>query len=192
MAAFFTVDLESDYHAVVDPCRWGQYDDLSSIIQTYNILRVLKMRSIIARFYVLGHIAENHPGIIQAIRADGHQIGSHGYYHGHREHEGDPSDKKARQYIGNCYAYRSPYWDSTKRPGFATGAYFRILPYGIVRSSLEYSGVLAIHPHDLEPEPRKLSDAPWWRTVNVKQGWDRLYRLLDDVKFKSFQKANNV
>ncbi len=46
-----------------------------------RILAVHRECGIPATFFVPGHVAERHPGMIEAILADGHEIAHHGYMH---------------------------------------------------------------------------------------------------------------
>jgi len=46
-----------------------------------RLLGLLKHLEIPATFFIPGYIAENHPRMIAAIVADGHEIGLHGYLH---------------------------------------------------------------------------------------------------------------
>jgi len=46
-----------------------------------RLLGLLKHLEIPATFFVPGYIAENHPRMLEAIVADGHEIGLHGYLH---------------------------------------------------------------------------------------------------------------
>ncbi|NNM60896.1 MAG: DUF3473 domain-containing protein [Steroidobacteraceae bacterium] len=48
---------------------------------TAVILDLLAERSIRGTFFVLGWIAERHPGLVKRIAAAGHEIASHGYSH---------------------------------------------------------------------------------------------------------------
>lgn len=46
-----------------------------------RLLELLARRSLRATFFVLGWTAERHPGLVPAIVAAGHEIGSHGWSH---------------------------------------------------------------------------------------------------------------
>jgi polysaccharide deacetylase family protein (PEP-CTERM system associated) len=48
---------------------------------THYLLRVLRAYKVRATFFVLGHVADHHPALIEAIAADGHELGIHGYAH---------------------------------------------------------------------------------------------------------------
>ena len=48
---------------------------------TQMLLGVLRERKTRATFFVIGEIAERQPGIIEAILAEGHELGCHGFSH---------------------------------------------------------------------------------------------------------------
>jgi len=75
--------------------NWFQVENLRSAIGKHNwndfkstvedntkiILDLLREYDIRATFFILGSVAENHPGLVKAIIEEGHEIGSHGYGH---------------------------------------------------------------------------------------------------------------
>ena len=78
-------DIEDWFHmveidAVDDPDRW---DAFPSIVEreTEWILETLRKRGITATFYVLGWIADRYPDLVRSIDRDGHEIGSHSFWH---------------------------------------------------------------------------------------------------------------
>jgi hypothetical protein len=72
------------------------------------------------------------------------------------------------------------------------GAYFRLLPYGVVRAALRdcerrgAPGTFYIHPWELDPEQPRL-DVPWLTRVRhyggLERTWPRLERLLGEFRF---------
>src|SRR5207237_2101064 len=48
---------------------------------THTILAALERASTRATFFVLGWVADKHPDLVRAIRAAGHEVGCHGYWH---------------------------------------------------------------------------------------------------------------
>jgi len=81
----FTVDLEEWFHVcgvggALAPENW---DRLPTRVEetTRLLLDLLDRRHVRATFFVVGWVAERHPALIEAIRAAGHEIGSHGYSH---------------------------------------------------------------------------------------------------------------
>lgn len=80
-----TIDVEDYYHvsafeSVVRRDSWNQFE---SRVET-NTLRILDLLDAYrtrATFFVLGHVAERHPSLVQAIQQRGHEVASHGYSH---------------------------------------------------------------------------------------------------------------
>lgn len=77
----FTVDLEEWFHG---PRALGR-DALAEPEQideaTAPILDLLRRRGIRGTFFVVGEIAERHPGLIETIAREGHELGCHGVTH---------------------------------------------------------------------------------------------------------------
>jgi polysaccharide deacetylase family protein (PEP-CTERM system associated) len=61
---------------------WERYDNNVPTL-TRKILRILDKYNNTATFFVLGEIARDHPDLINDIVDQGHEIGSHGWYHEH-------------------------------------------------------------------------------------------------------------
>ena len=57
------------------------FDDGPDPTWTPKILDILKQKGVHAAFFLLGQQAENYPGIVRRIVAEGHEIGSHTYTH---------------------------------------------------------------------------------------------------------------
>lgn len=80
----FTVDLEEWFHGLTStnrqPERWPALE--SRVLQaTRTLLSVLENARVQATFFVLGHVADHHPRLIEEIRTAGHELGIHGYAH---------------------------------------------------------------------------------------------------------------
>ena len=81
----FTVDVE-DYFQVaalasaVDRDSWGQRESRVER-NTGVLLDILAEQQIRGTFFVLGWIAERHPGLIKRIAAERHEIACHGFSH---------------------------------------------------------------------------------------------------------------
>lgn len=78
-------DIEDWFHivdipAVGDKARWGEF---SSIVvpRTRQILDTLREYRTLATFFVLGWVAERYPDVVRMIADEGHEIGSHSFWH---------------------------------------------------------------------------------------------------------------
>nr|MBI3613008.1 DUF3473 domain-containing protein [Nitrospirota bacterium] len=80
-----TIDVEDYYQvsAFESVVRCGEWDRYESRVErnTRKLLALLAASSAKATFFVLGWVAERHPGLVRAIQAEGHEIASHGYGH---------------------------------------------------------------------------------------------------------------
>lgn len=80
----FTVDLEEWFQGLTStnrqPERW---DALESrvVYATHLLLDILRQYQVRATFFTLGHVADRQPALMEAICAEGHELGIHGYYH---------------------------------------------------------------------------------------------------------------
>lgn len=75
-----SVDLEDWYHYY--PIK--KWEKMPSRIEepTFWLLDEFAKRKINATFFILGYIADRHPGIVKRLWSEGHEIGIHGYDHG--------------------------------------------------------------------------------------------------------------
>jgi polysaccharide deacetylase family protein (PEP-CTERM system associated) len=64
----------------ISPASWGQFEDRISR-SGRALLELLADAGARATFFVLGYVAERHPGLVREIQAAGHEIGTHGYSH---------------------------------------------------------------------------------------------------------------
>lgn len=80
-----TIDVE-DYFQVsafehfVERAQWAEYESRVEA-NTRRVLKLLERHRTLATFFVLGWVAEKYPHLVQEIQAQGHEIGSHGYWH---------------------------------------------------------------------------------------------------------------
>lgn len=78
-----TIDLEDWYQTQdfnIDKSLWGQYES-RIVSSTALILDLLEQYNTRATFFVLGTIAQGHSALIRKIADNGHEIGSHGFWH---------------------------------------------------------------------------------------------------------------
>lgn len=122
-----TVDVEEWFHICgVDALSREHWTRLPSRVfpTTRTLLEVLDRAGVRATFFVLGWVAERHPGLIDEIRAGGHDIGSHGHWHA-RAYELDASTftEDVKQSIAALRAagveriagFRAPEWSINDR-----------------------------------------------------------------------------
>ena len=81
----FTVDVEDYYHVsaferFISRSRWAQMESRVTA-NTYSVLRLLAKHDVRATFFVLGWVAQHYPELVLDIQQDGHEIGSHSYWH---------------------------------------------------------------------------------------------------------------
>lgn len=127
-----TIDIEDYFNAsvfdpVIDRKDWT---GLESRVEknTERILSLLDEKGIKATFFILGWVAATHPHIVREINSQGHEIGSHGYYHQliysiSKEHfrEDIRRSKKILEDLINhqVLAFRAPTYSITKRSMWA-------------------------------------------------------------------------
>jgi polysaccharide deacetylase family protein (PEP-CTERM system associated) len=80
-----TIDVEDYYHvsafeAVVPVADWDRYESRVEP-NTHRLLDLLDAYTTKATFFVLGWVAERHPGLVRTLAARGHEVASHGYAH---------------------------------------------------------------------------------------------------------------
>ncbi|MCR4440818.1 MAG: DUF3473 domain-containing protein [Peptococcaceae bacterium] len=83
MKNILTVDIEDWYHANALNISVDQYEHCQDRIEqsTLLLLGLLEKHDLKATFFILGCVAGKHPGLIKKIVENGHEIGSHGYWH---------------------------------------------------------------------------------------------------------------
>lgn len=81
-------DIEDWFHivevkAVEDPATWPELSARSSLVERYTdtILRICERGRARATFFILGWIADRHPGLVQRIADAGHELGTHSFWH---------------------------------------------------------------------------------------------------------------
>jgi polysaccharide deacetylase family protein (PEP-CTERM system associated) len=128
-----SVDVEDYFHAesfsdVVDASSWG---GLTSRVEgnTRRLLELFARHRVEATFFVLGWVADRHPGLVREIAAAGHEIACHSYWHRliHRlrpeEFREDTQRAKGviEQTAGvRVYGYRAPTYSIVERSLWAT------------------------------------------------------------------------
>jgi polysaccharide deacetylase family protein (PEP-CTERM system associated) len=124
----FTVDVEDYYQvsAFEKHVRRDQWDQWESRVEanTRRILDLLDRHNVKGTFFVLGWVAERHQKLLGEIRARGHELGSHGYWH-RLIYEQSPSEfredlRRARDVVEDATgvrvtSYRAPSFSITAR-----------------------------------------------------------------------------
>jgi len=82
---FMTVDVESWFHAYnlkeqVPPSTW-HLQPTRVVANVRKILDLFRTHDTKATFFILGWVADHFPEVVRMIDAEGHEIGTHGYYH---------------------------------------------------------------------------------------------------------------
>jgi len=79
----FDVEEHFQVSAFWSETRRQQWDSLESRVEgnTQRIAELLAAHDMKATFFVLGWVAERHPGLVRSLSREGHEIASHGYSH---------------------------------------------------------------------------------------------------------------
>lgn len=122
-----TVDVEEWFHIcgmpTLHPEHWTSLPSRVELT-TRLVLDLCRSTGARATFFVVGWIAERYPGLVSEIRAAGHDIGSHGYWHrrayelGERGFDEDLErslDALARAGAPPVGCFRAPEWSINDR-----------------------------------------------------------------------------
>lgn len=126
-----TVDVEEWFHICgVDALRPDMWPRLPSRVEsnTRLVLDELNHAGITGTFFVVGWVATRYPALVEAIRAAGHQVGSHSFWH-RRVYELDPElfatdlqdsvDALRAAGVAEVTAFRAPEWSINRRSEWA-------------------------------------------------------------------------
>src|SRR5438045_4125487 len=80
-----TIDVEDYYHvsgfeSCVERRDWHGFESRVEV-STRRLLDLLADAGVRATFFVLGWLADRHPGLVRAIADAGHEVGCHSYWH---------------------------------------------------------------------------------------------------------------
>ena len=125
MKNIFTIDTEDWFHANYEDDLFRNDAAVKSTVEenTEVYLEALERNHATATFFVLGFVAEQHPGLVQKIAQAGHEVASHGY--GHQlvykqtpeefRQDIQRSKKLLEDIIGKSVrGYRAPSWSITE------------------------------------------------------------------------------
>ncbi|MCP5045827.1 MAG: DUF3473 domain-containing protein, partial [bacterium] len=78
-----SIDLEDWYHFIGDPAAplYEEWKQCESRVEEVTDILLEIVDGFSVTFFVLGFIAERHPGLIKRIAALGHEVACHGYRH---------------------------------------------------------------------------------------------------------------
>ena len=123
-----TVDVEDYYHvsafeSLIGRHQWNGFES-RVVASTQRVLDTLADASVRGTFFVLGYVAERHPELVRRIRAAGHEIGCHSYWH-RLVYQQTPEEfradlRRARDVLQDLtgspvVAYRAPSFSITRR-----------------------------------------------------------------------------
>ncbi len=79
----FDVEEHFQVHAFEHDISRSTWDRQPSRVEanTRLVLRLLAEHHVTATFFILGWVAQRHPGLVEAIAAGGHEIATHGHAH---------------------------------------------------------------------------------------------------------------
>jgi polysaccharide deacetylase family protein (PEP-CTERM system associated) len=137
---FLTVDVEEWFHVcgVGGPLAPERWPHLPSRVEftTDLTLDLLARRGVKATFFVLGSVAERHPGLVARVVSAGHEVASHGFSH-RRVFEFDEASfaeeiARANLAIERAGAprpigFRAPEWSINDRAPWGLGVLARAL-----------------------------------------------------------------
>ncbi len=80
-----TIDVEDYFHvsalaAAAPRARWTEFES-RVVANMHRLLDLFDEHGVQTTCFVLGWVAEQHPALVRAIAARGHEIGSHGFWH---------------------------------------------------------------------------------------------------------------
>jgi polysaccharide deacetylase family protein (PEP-CTERM system associated) len=126
-----TVDVEEWFHICgVDALQPDMWPQLPSRVEsnTRLVLDELNHAGITGTFFVVGWVATRYPALVEAIRAAGHQVGSHSFWH-RRVYEldrelfatdlQDSVDALRAAGVAEVTAFRAPEWSINRRSEWA-------------------------------------------------------------------------
>ena len=81
MTNAFSIDFEDWYQGLEIPASgWGGFERRIRPV-AHRLLDLLADAGVRGTFFVLGHLAEEHPEVVREVAAAGHEIGTHGLSH---------------------------------------------------------------------------------------------------------------
>ena len=161
MRNVLTIDVEewfcvSNFAGAIRPEDWPSLESRVEN-QTERILGILDRHGVRATFFLLGWVAERHPGLVRTLASRGHEIATHGYNHelvyqmepARFQEDLSRSVKLIQEIAGiRCRGYRAPSFSIRRDMRWA----WEIL----AKQGIEYDSSIFPVVHDRYGEP----DAP--------------------------------
>lgn len=128
----FTIDTEDWFHANYEDNLFQNDSTVRSTVEknTEVYLKILAQNNAKATFFVLGFVAEEHPGLVKRIADMGHEVASHGYGH-QLVYKQTKEEFREDVYRSKCMleditgkavlGYRAPSWSITEQSFWALG-----------------------------------------------------------------------
>ncbi|MDF0651020.1 MAG: DUF3473 domain-containing protein [Nitrospira sp.] len=169
-------DVEEHFQVSAFWChaRRQQWDQLESRVEqnTLRLAEILARFDTKATFFVLGWVAERHPGLVKALANQGHEIASHGYGHelvaNQTDNEFREDVRRSRRILEDLtgrmvFGYRAPSFSITARTQWA-------LPILVEEGYLYDSSIFPVR-HDRYGMP---GASPWChiRSTEVGDIWE--------------------
>jgi len=139
-----TVDVENWYDAsLLSPYVPAGYRDGRVAASTREVMDLIEGYGVRATFFILGKVAEEHPGLVKEIAARGHEVASHGWGHQlacrQTWEEFEEDLRRSLEILerlsgAKVKGYRAPSWSA----GAETPWFFDVL----IRNGLEYDSSL--------------------------------------------------
>jgi polysaccharide deacetylase family protein (PEP-CTERM system associated) len=195
-----TIDVEDYFHVsvfdgVVPRASWSQLES-RVCANTERLLALFAEHQVVATFFVLGWVAERHPGLIRTIAQAGHEVASHGYAHRlvyDQTHEAFRDDvRRAKQILESAISapvvgFRAPSYSVTPRSLWALDILIEegyrydasIFPIRHDRYGIPLS---PRYPYALRRTAGSIVEAPAstvrWRSFNLPVAGGGYFRIL--------------
>ncbi len=126
----FDIEEHFQVSAFWSSARRQQWDQLESRVErnTLRLAEILAHFETKATFFILGWVAERHPGLVKALAKQGHEIASHGYGHelviNQTDHEFRDDIRRSKRILEDLigavvFGYRAPSFSITAQTPWA-------------------------------------------------------------------------
>lgn len=172
----WTVDVESDFG--------GRTDGTNGVeVGLPIIIEVFKQHSVRGLFFISTELTSYYPSLIESIRKEGHEVGSHGHFHIKFEDKwrSEEDRRVSLQYVGEEARYRAP-WFNYKTEDFYSQkeGHVSVLKRAWFGGMLPNDPIFYIHPFDIvggKGAPNLYTRILYSRPQHVLDTFRRLVRL---------------